>query len=229
MSTSYPQRIGGGIYGVTEAARLTGVSSASIRRWLRGYCYNTAAGKKDAAPIFTRALELIDGEMALTFLDLIEVKVVNSLRVQNISWKLIRMAERHARDVFGVDHPFATRKFKTDGRTIFADLKKTHGERPLIDLADNQFTFRKVVAPHLKDIDFDGNRAARWWPMGPRHRVVLDPQRSFGQPIVREGVPTSVLARAVKREQSVETVAKWYEVEPRAVRDAVEFERNLAA
>lgn len=230
MSTSRPPLIGVGIYGVAEAARLSRVSSSCIRRWLRGYSYRTAVGQRAAAPVFNKAMGLIDGEMALSFLDLIEVRIVNSLRAQKISWKLIRMAERHARDVLKVDHPFATKTFKTDGRSIFADLRKSHGERPLIDLADNQLAFRKIIEPHLKDIDFDEeSHAARWWPISSGRRVLLDPQRSFGQPIVREGVPTSVLARAAKREQSVETVAKWFEVQVRAVRDAIQFERNLAA
>lgn len=230
MSTGYSQLVGVGIYGVTEAARLTGVPSSCIRRWLRGYSYQSAGAKRNSAPVFTSDLPMIDTEMALSFLDLIEVKIVNSLRLMKINWKLIRLAEQHAREIFQVDHPFATKRFRTDGRRIFADLKKKHGDRPLVDLADNQLTFRNMVEPHLKDIDFDGGKeASRWWPMGARHHVVLDPQRSFGQPIVREGVPTAVLARACTREQSVETVAKWFEVEVRAVRDALVFERNLAA
>jgi uncharacterized protein (DUF433 family) len=230
MSTGYPHLIGAGIYSVAEAARLTRVSSACIRRWLSGYLYKTSTGPRTANPVFAGALPLIDGELALSFLDLIEVRIVNSLRSQKISWKLIRLAEANAREIFKVDHPFATRKFKIDGRRIFAELRKEHGERPLVDLADNQLTFRAVVEPYLKDIDFDSkDRAAIWRPMGARHRILLDPRRSFGQPIVSEGVPTAVLARAVKREGSIEEVASWYEVEPRAVRDAVEFERKLAA
>ena len=230
MSTGYPQLIGVGIYGVTEAARLTRVPSSCIRRWLRGYSYQSAGTRHTSAPVFTSELPIIDTEMALSFLDLIEVKIVNSLRLQKFNWKLIRAAEQHARDIFQVDHPFATKRFKTDGRRIFAELKKKHGERPLVDLADNQLTFRSMVEPHLKDIDFDGGQQAlRWWPLGARHSVLLDPQRSFGQPIVREGVPTSVLARAFKKEQSLETVAKWFEVGVGAVRDALEFERNIAA
>jgi uncharacterized protein (DUF433 family) len=227
---NYSQLRGTGIYSVAEAARLAEVPSARIRRWLRGYSYLTTAGKRDSSPVISRELPIIDGELALSFLDLIEVKVVNALRIQRISWKLIRLAEQHAREIFHVGHPFATKKFRTDGRRIFADLKKEHGERPLVDLADNQLTFRSVVEPNLKNIDFDSKqRAERWWPMGCRHRVLLDPQRSFGQPIVREGVPTIVLARAFKLEQSYETISKWYEVEVRAVRDAVQFERNMAA
>jgi hypothetical protein len=172
---------------------------------------------------------MLDGEMALSFLDLIEVRIVNSLRVRNISWKAIRLAETHAKQIFKIDHPFATKKFKTDGRSIFAHLRKENGERALIDLAANQLTFKSIVEPYLKDIEFDQNdQASIWRPMGARRRVLLDPKRNFGQPIVREGVPTLVLARAVKK-QPLEAVASWFEVEKVAVRDAVEFERNLAA
>jgi hypothetical protein len=100
MNPTHSTLIGTGIYSVAEAARLSGVSSACIRRWLRGYSYDTSAGQRDAAPVFSGSYSLIDGEMALSFLDLIEVRVVHALRARKISWKLIRKAEQHAREVF---------------------------------------------------------------------------------------------------------------------------------
>jgi uncharacterized protein (DUF433 family) len=232
MNPVIPQQqfLGVGIYSVPEASRLTGVRAARIRRWLVGYSYKTFVGTHISKPVFQKELQPIDGEVALSFLDLIEIRVVNSLRQQNISWKSIRLAEQHAREIFGVDHPFATKKFKTDGRSIFTNLKKKHGEQSLIDLAENQFTFRRFVEPQLKDIEFDPKlQAVRWWPLGMRRQVLLDPQRGFGQPIIPAGVPTSILARAFKRENSAEIVAKWYEIDLKAVRDAVEFEQKLAA
>jgi uncharacterized protein (DUF433 family) len=69
----------------------------------------------------------------------------------------------------------------------------------------------------------------RWWPLGRDHRVVLDPERSFGRPIITpESVPTAILARAFQAEGSIDSVARWYEVDPRSVLDAVEFEKKLA-
>ena len=66
--------------------------------------------------------------------------------------------------------------------------------------------------------------------MGKSHRVVLDPCRNFGQPIISdEGVPTNVLARSVKANGSVEKVALWFEVSVRSVREAIEFEKRIAA
>ncbi len=59
---------------------------------------------------------------------------------------------------------------------------------------------------------------------------MLDPARNFGRPIVdRHGVPTEVLANAVKAAGSVAEVARWYEVPEPEIQDAVEFEQRLAA
>lgn len=201
MSNNGTPLIGRGIYTVSEASRLTGVPAACIRRWLRGYAYMVTAGRKVALPVVTHDYPEIDAELALSFLDLIEVRIVNALRARGFTWKVIRLAEQHARDVFDIDHPFATRRFRTDGLTIFADLRKAHGQRPLLELTQNQFTFRAFVEPHLKNLEFDSkDQVSLWRPMGPRRRVLLDPARSFGQPIVSEGVPTLILSRAVRRE-----------------------------
>lgn len=70
--------------------------------------------------------------------------------------------------------------------------------------------------------------AARWFPVASR-RVVIDPARSFGQPIVQEGVPTLVLAKTFAAEGSYSRVARWYDVDVRSVRAAVDFEHRLAA
>jgi hypothetical protein len=43
-------------------------------------------------------------------------------------------------------------------------------------------------------------------------------------------VPTSILAKAVKAEEgSIDAVARWYMVHPKAVKDAVELENRLAS
>jgi len=60
--------------------------------------------------------------------------------------------------------------------------------------------------------------------------VALDPHRSFGQPIIfRDGVPTSILVRSVAANGSVDEVARWFEIQPDSVREAVDYERTLAA
>ena len=95
-------------------------------------------------------------------------------------------------------HPFCTRKFKTDGRTVFAEVYDESGEKSLLELTKSQHYFEKIIAPYLQGLEFKEDVAVRWWPMGTRRTVVIDPLRSFGQPIVSDrGIPTSVLAQAV--------------------------------
>jgi uncharacterized protein (DUF433 family) len=63
----------------------------------------------------------------------------------------------------------------------------------------------------------------------PESRSV-DPARAFGRPIVaNRGVPTEVLANAVKVEASIEKVAQLYDVLLVEVREALHFEQRLAA
>ena len=164
---------------------------------------------------------------------------------------LLRKAQERAAEILGLDHPFATRKFLTDGHGVLMRV----GEESLLDLARDQYALRGILSPYLKPdgLDFDGDFAARWWPMGKREPVVVDGARSFGQPIVREGVPTFILYRAYLAESRAESstrvdshpkadphlkpfhqktvryVAGWYSIPPRSVRAAIEYESRLAA
>ena len=89
----------------------------------------------------------------------------------------------------------------------------------------------ELFGPFSKNIEFDSARIPlRWWPRGKNHQVALDPRRSFGKPIIfREGIPTQVLARSAKANDSIEEVARWFEIKSISVQEAVDFEHALAA
>lgn len=232
-TAAFETLIGVGLYTVPEASRLTGVSQGRIRRWLLGYKFESSGKTRHSPALWTPQLPKIDGRLGLGFLDLIEVQFIDALRDHSVSWKTIRIAAQRARELFDHDHPFATRRFlfRTDGRKIFADLYREKREKSLLDLSANQFAFERIMGPSLvAAIDFDENQAERWWPLGRHKQVVIDPKRSFGQPIVNEGgVPTVVLADAYRAERSIKRVVAWFDIGKAAVRDAVEYERKLAA
>lgn len=223
--------LGVGIYSVAEAARLTNVAPARIRRWIKGYAFKGARGDTHKSPPVWRGQHpIVDGEVALGFLDLLEIRFVDAFLRSGVRWPTIRLAEQHASELFKTDHPFATNRFKTDGRSIFVQIKDESGDKALVDIARNQYAFQEVVAPCFIGLEFSDEQAIRWWPLGLKRRIVLDPTRCFGQPIVsKEGVPTRILALAYEAEQSEVAVARWYRVDQRSVRDAVEFEKKLAA
>lgn len=221
-----------GVYSVPEAARLTNIHPQRVRRWVEGYSYPTASGAKKTAPVVKLESSRPGESTFLSFRDLMEVRFVDAYLERGVTWKTIRRAAEHAAEILQDDHPFSTRKFKTDGRSIFAELVSLTGERDLLDLAERQYVIFEVVNPALfESIEFGpDNVAARWFPLWPRKAVVVDPDRSFGQPVVESvGIPTYVLAQAAEAEGSVADAAHAYDVDPREVEAAVEFEGRRAA
>lgn len=222
--------LGLGLYSVPEAVRLTGIPAASLRRWLLGYAYRTNGEKRTLPPIVASPLEPLEGSPTLTFLDLLEVRFINAFRQHGISLQAIRLAAIRGQELFDRSHPFATRAFKTDGRTIFAEIADQAEDRVLLDLLKNQYAFRQVLEPYLYEgIEFsERDEPTLWRPIPKIPQAVLDPQRQFGQPILQqEGVPTAALARAHRAEGSIERVARWFEVDAKSVRAAVRFEDEL--
>lgn len=220
-----------GIYTVSEASRLAGVSPWRIRRWLKGYEFKVKHGRHRSPAVWNSQLDPIDHTLALGFLDLLEIRCVNAFISAGVSWKTLRQVYDRARELVGHSHPFCTNRFATDGHTIFIELQEENDEVTLWDMRDVQRVFDKIIRPFLKNVEFDSSRVPlRWWPRGKGHQVALDPRRSFGQPIIfREGIPTQVLARSARANNSVDEVARWFEINSTSVCEAVAFEEALAA
>jgi len=222
--------IGSGIYSVPEASQLTGISPGRLRRWLRGYSFHHQEQARSMPPVWQPMVPPIDGRLALSFRDLVEVRFVDAFLREGVTWRTIRAAERHATEIFGDSHPFSSNRFKTDGRSIFAELSSSNREKALIDIANRQPVFSRIVSPYLRDLEFDRESPVRWWPLGKRRKIVVDPQRAFGQPITSSrSVPTRILFLAYQNSESFKTIAQWYEVPVQEVRDAVAFEKQIAA
>lgn len=232
MSKAEENLIGIGLYTIPESARLAGVDPRKVRRWVEGYRVIRHGQPQRYQAVWNAELELINGFRSLSFLDLIEIRFVDAFRKAGVRWKVIREAAEKAMGLLHEDHPFSTKRFRSDGKTIFAEIEKTLGGRGLLDLPRGQFSFEEILSDRLYvSLEFsDEDMVRRWWPMGKERQVVLDPERSFGKPIVaREGIPTSILASAYRAEKSISRVARWYEVEEESARDAVEYEEKLAA
>jgi hypothetical protein len=230
MDNTMYQYIGAGVYTIAEASRLTGVSSGRIRRWMKGYEHGSPGDRRTSPPIFAGQLPHSDDFIALSFLDLIEVRFVDAFLSRGVTWRVLRVTHDRAREISGTDHPFCTREFRTDGHSVFTEVSRNLRESAVLDLFQNQLGFTRVISPYLKGLEFEDQVVTRWWPLGRRQPVVIDGARSFGQPIIfKEGVPTAILNRAYLVEDSIERVASWFEVEKRSVRAAVKYESQLAA
>jgi uncharacterized protein (DUF433 family) len=170
----------------------------------------------------------MEGKVALSFRDLMEVHFVGKLRALKIAWSEIEDTVLTARDICKSPYPFGSLVFKTDGREVFAQLQKDGGSSLL---RKGQFAFEAVFEPSFfAELEYEAGHAVRWRPSSGSNVVVLDPRRSFGQPLLDEyDVRTRVVASAFNAEKSEARVADWYDIPLQAVRVAVSYERHLLA
>jgi uncharacterized protein (DUF433 family) len=220
--------IGVGLYTPAEAGRLLNVAPGKIARWLRGH----RSGEQTYQPLWKPQIDLDDGRVYLGFRDLMEARVADKFIGYGVSPQRVRVAIRLAREIIGDERPLSTDRFRTDGRDIFLRVveKDEQGDERerLLNLFRRQYEFKQIIDPLLKTIDFDERGSpVQWWPAGRRANIIVDPARSFGQPIDSStSVPTAVLAAAA-RQEGIETAAKAYDVPLASIRRAAEFEAEL--
>ncbi len=230
--------IGKGLYTPAEAASLLKAPVAEVKRWAFGYERLRDGARTRYQPLINTELPEIEGQRALTFTELVELMYIKGFRRAGAPWKLVHEAAAVAARMFGTEHPFAMRQFFADPNGIYALLQESGGGESLVSLRGHgQHALRELVQPYLGQLEFDPMESpTRWWPIGREGRVVVDPQVSFGAPIVAEiGVPTRVLAEALEAEEgydaerALERVSWVYKVPPRHVETAVRFEQWLKA
>jgi uncharacterized protein (DUF433 family)/DNA-binding transcriptional MerR regulator len=230
VETGY-RYVGRGIYSIPEVARLSGVQSRSISRWVRGYRSSSHGVCIEGKPVFRSDFEE-DGCRNLSFLDLIEIRFVDAFRGYGVSWKTIRAAMEKACVLLSETHPFSSKKFLTDGRSILYQVEQECRDTRLMNLVNDQYELRKLLDRYLHEgLEFTPDDiASRWWPLGMEHDIVIDPVRSFGKPIVASAsIPTGVIFDSFKAEsRSAPTVAHWLGITAEQVEEAVDFEKSLA-
>ena len=212
--------LGHGIYSPRQAARLIGSTPQEVMRWTRG------TGPRE--PLWNAYYQVLDDTTELSFLDLIEIRVVKAMRKAGIPMQTIRFAIDFATRKLGVDRPLSSRRFRTEGKAILMDAVEGDGQLVSLSRANaGQKVFTEIVEQSLGDLEYEGSTVARWRPR-ISEGIVVDPQRSFGSPILDDfGVSTEILRGEVELHGSADYVARLYEMPPRLVRSAVRFESEL--
>jgi uncharacterized protein (DUF433 family) len=217
-----------GLYTLQEAARFTGADSREVSRWLFGY--NFAGGS--SPPLWQTQLSLLgEHDKVIGFRDLLELRIVKAFTRHNVPLRVIRAAIENAQQIFSTKYPFTANRFLTDGKTIFYEALQEHGEVELTDLVKRQIVFEHIIRPELyAGIEFTANgEAKRWFPVKRSQKIVLDPEISFGKPILTEfGIRTDIIAASYAVEKDKKMVASLYDIPMSAVDTAIRYERLAA-
>ena len=230
--------LGVGFYIRADAARLLKVHPARLNRWIYGYTYKLRQEsqqiKRQKGPIVRVDLPSLDNAIALSFVELMELRVVKSFLDRGISLQRVRIAAERAMGLFDTAHPFASRRVFTGGKSIFAELVKGMDLPDVIELTKNrdlQVSSGMLLAKYLDEISFSDKTllAERWWPLSKQFPVVLDPKIGFGAPVVEGTATRTEVVAAMAKTTSTDTAANVYGLTKRQVQASVQFEDLLAA
>lgn len=223
---------GKGLYTLSTAAKILKMDPKKMHRWIKGYTYEKNLRYHSSKPLFKTEFDYDHENVIISFLDLAELLFVDTFIKYGVSIQKIRKAAVVASSLLKTSHPFAIRKMFTDGKSIFAQIAKEENDTSLLDLISEQFQFEKIIEPFLyKCIDFNKyDYAERWWPLGKKEDIVLDPSRNLGQPILNKyNVKTELIFELYKTNHSIDEISDWYELDKNAIKTAIKFEKDLVA
>jgi uncharacterized protein (DUF433 family) len=229
-----PNPLALGFYSVPEAARLIeGGNAQRIRGWLRGF------PKRETGPLIVRQYEPVEGIQEIGFLDLMELRLIETLREHDVQPRTIRKAIVGAREVFKSEKPFATDKIvlRTDGKHVFVEevLKKAAKEENdtrLWNLVTKQYEHYELIERSLlKGVTFDPEtHFARTWTPRPEAypRIIIDPRIAYGKPITPQHIPAETIYEIWKAEnENIAAAADWFGMPIQEAEMAVGFQREL--
>ena len=175
-------------YSFAEADRVAGVTPGTAKRWLTGYRYQSSDGSpRFSAPV--TEWERPDG--SVSFADLVEIAAINRLKALGLSLPKIRKIVDECQEMLKAERPLITQRFRVGGRYVFVEqdgnlvgllgVKRKQAWDTLLDF--------------LETVEYDGSFVSRWWPLGKKVPVVVDPAYGFGQPVIAgTGLRTEIVA-----------------------------------
>ena len=165
-------------------------------------------------------------EVALTFLDLVSLRMVSVFRAHGISSAEIRTVHNALQERRGWAHPFAMEPIWISGLRIYireheipVTLDRNREWQAALD-------FMELYVGPVHQLAFDEDEQASSWE--PKKGIVLDPKISFGEPCLSgTRIATQTLWALHAAGDPAERIAQAYELTVEEVEAALAWERKL--
>jgi uncharacterized protein (DUF433 family) len=223
------------IYSFDEAAHIVRLPSATVRAWA------TEPTSRTEVPSKRRATSLIllpnSSEGQLSFINLIEAHILKAVR-QSLGAQApkLKAAIAALRKDFAMPHPLAALDLYGEGAGVLAKLAMH-----LSASDDAQRELQKIASVYLARIEWEEHRPVGLYPFLSEPRidgavvkhpklVSVNPFVSFGRPtVVGTNIHTEAIADLFFAGESVEELAKDYELDKSFIEAAVRFEGSRLA
>lgn len=219
-------------YRPSEAAHILALPKATVLAWCFGHDYlHKDDGRRKR---FLRVIEPADARARLlSFVNLCELHVLAVIRRHHgVTLPKVRSSIDYVREQLGEPRPLASSRFRTNGVDLFVE----HAGRLLNVSKQGQHAMKGDFERALRRIEYGKNGGpVQLFPFTresfaandqPR-TVVVDPQRSFGRPVlVKAFVRTEVINERFRAGDSIAEMADDYQVSPSDIEEALRFEQR---
>jgi uncharacterized protein (DUF433 family) len=171
----------------------------------------------------------------VTWGEFVEAGYLREYRIKHaISLQRLRPAIIALREQFGVLYPLAHAKPYVADRELVFELQEEFGLggslAPLVVARNRQLILADAARSFVEKVEFaspEDGPVVRLYPDNRSSPVMIDPERAFGAPAIR-GVRTETLFELFQAGESVEQIARGYELDASAVEAALRYEARVA-
>ena len=162
--------------------------ASTFATWVHGYERDTSSGRHITGRPIVTSVEARAGAATIPFIGLAEGLALAAFRQAGVPLQRIRPALARLENELGLDHALASDCLYSDGAELLYDYGREHGAPELTELVvvrNQQRVFVPVVEQYLRHITYGPDRWAATIALpGYDTRVVVDPSRGFGRPII---------------------------------------------
>jgi len=176
-------RIAKGVFTLRESALYLGLPNSTLHSW--------AQPGKGRKPLITSCASE-RREATVPFIGFAEAYVLSAFRRAGVPMQRIRPAVNVLASEIGVDHALASERLYPDGAEVLYDYAAQREDEDLLELTvvrTGQKQFSDLVKDYLKRINYgkDGWVTELQLPTYEHARVIVNPRRGFGLPLVVHG------------------------------------------